>query len=206
MKLSRYSGAFSKVSFTCTLSLTLLTTTVTNVVAQDWIEPPPASPTASNGYVTLSWGSSGAAVGQLQKALKEAGFYQGEIDNFYGYAVQEAVFNFQQASALAPDGIAHPETQSFLYNNDLDWNNGSDNAGNGGNNPDADQESKYIVVVPVKDAQMIYQVQKYAPQAFVAKSGRRQFVLAGAFPSRNEAESLAYFLRSNGFDARVDYR
>lgn len=211
MKSSLYSGAFSKLSLTCTLFLTLCTTTTNLVVAQDF-NAPPAAPADSRSntnttLTTLSWGNSGVAVAQLQKALIAAGFYQGDIDSFYGYGVQEAVFNFQQANALAADGIAHPETQRILYENVLtSGNSGNNNQDNENNNSDNNSKSQYIVIVPLKDNQLIYEVQRYAPQAFIAKSGRKQFVHAGAFSSRDQAESLAYLLRSNGFDARVDYR
>jgi len=43
------------------------------------------------------------------------------------------------------------------------------------------------------------------PTAFVARSGRGNYIYAGGYPNRDAAESLKHFLRSQGLDARVLY-
>ncbi len=66
---------------------------------------------------------------------------------------------------------------------------------------------RYVTGVPVRgDATTaLQQVRQYVPNAFVARSGRGSFVYAGAYNQRNGAEALAYYLRSQGLDARVLY-
>lgn len=49
------------------------------------------------------------------------------------------------------------------------------------------------------------QVRQFIPSAFVAKSGRGDYIYAGGYTNRDAAESLKHFLRSQGLDARVLY-
>ncbi len=50
----------------------------------------------------------------VQKALKEAGFYTGEMDGKVGPDTREAVRNFQRANGLTPDGIIGKTTWNLL--------------------------------------------------------------------------------------------
>lgn len=45
-----------------------------------------------------------AAVGLIQKVLKDKGFYTGSIDKVYGPKTQAAVVKFQKLNGLTPDG------------------------------------------------------------------------------------------------------
>lgn len=51
---------------------------------------------------------------QIQKALKNAGFYKGEIDGKFGAQTKKAVREFQKSKGLAADGIAGPKTWDEL--------------------------------------------------------------------------------------------
>ncbi|MEA4847044.1 MAG: cell wall hydrolase [Clostridiaceae bacterium] len=68
-------------------------------------------------YGLLKFGSRGAAVVQLQQALKNKGFSPGSADGIYGKLTENAVIKFQQANKLRIDGIAGRETQSKLFDN-----------------------------------------------------------------------------------------
>jgi peptidoglycan hydrolase-like protein with peptidoglycan-binding domain len=62
----------------------------------------------------LKPGAKGAAVKQLQRALKSAGYSPGTIDGSYGPSTESAVKQFQQAHKLVADGIAGTKTLSAL--------------------------------------------------------------------------------------------
>jgi peptidoglycan hydrolase-like protein with peptidoglycan-binding domain len=69
-------------------------------------------------WVTLKEGDEGALVKSLQQALKDRGFYKGEIDGFYGVGTRDAIILFQRNQAIKEDGIAGIDTQSALYPNE----------------------------------------------------------------------------------------
>jgi peptidoglycan hydrolase-like protein with peptidoglycan-binding domain len=50
----------------------------------------------------------------IQKALKAAGYYQGQVDGKIGPDTREAVRNFQRDNGLTPDGIVGKTTWSRL--------------------------------------------------------------------------------------------
>ena len=68
-----------------------------------------------NGYTTLRWGDTGAAVKKLQEALKNRGYYDGKIDSTFGSGVYAAIKAFQKQNGLKVDGVAGPATQTLLY-------------------------------------------------------------------------------------------
>ncbi len=51
---------------------------------------------------------------QIQRALKKAGFYKGEIDGKIGSKTKEAIMKFQKAHGLKADGIAGKRTSAEL--------------------------------------------------------------------------------------------
>ena len=67
-------------------------------------------------YTTLKSGSKGEAVKQLQRRLKELGYYSSTIDGDYGSGTKTAVKAFQKKNGLTQDGIADAATQKKLYN------------------------------------------------------------------------------------------
>ena len=69
-------------------------------------------------YEQLEKGSKGNAVVELQKRLKELGFYSKSLDGDYGNGTKTAVQAFQEYNGLEADGIATPELQAFLFSND----------------------------------------------------------------------------------------
>lgn len=59
-------------------------------------------------------GSRGEEVRQIQKKLKELGYYSGSVDGIYGSGTQKAVKAFQKNCGITSDGIAGPKTLKFL--------------------------------------------------------------------------------------------
>ncbi len=65
---------------------------------------------------TLKPGSSGEAVKDLQRQLRETYYYEGKIDGIYGSDVIRAVKAFQASASLTADGKAGAKTKDALYN------------------------------------------------------------------------------------------
>ncbi len=65
-------------------------------------------------YVTVNAvskiGSTGKEVSDIQKRLKEWGYYSGAVDGIFGTATRNAVIKFQKANGLEADGIVGKKT------------------------------------------------------------------------------------------------
>lgn len=57
----------------------------------------------------------GLPVEKLQKALKDLGYYTGNVDGVYGRGTKTAVIAFQKANQLRTDGVAGAKTLALLY-------------------------------------------------------------------------------------------
>lgn len=66
----------------------------------------------------LRQGASGGEVKELQRRLKQWGYYSGSVDGVYGKQTVEAVKSFQRKNGLTPDGIAGRSTFEALGMND----------------------------------------------------------------------------------------
>ena len=86
------------------------------------------------------YGSSGHEVRQIQKKLKDWGYYDGAVDGIYGSKTFAAVKNFQSKNGLNADGIAGEKTLSALGIN----NSESSASGNNVNNTDLNLLSKLV--------------------------------------------------------------
>jgi hypothetical protein len=64
---------------------------------------------------TYKHGSSGDEVARIQKALQDAGFFQGTSDGVFGDQTEAAVKAFQTQAGLAADGIVGPATWGKLF-------------------------------------------------------------------------------------------
>ena len=72
---------------------------------------------AAPSYVqtaVLRQGASGGEVKELQRRLKQWGYYSGEVDGIYGKGTTEAVKYFQRKNGLVADGIAGKATFEAL--------------------------------------------------------------------------------------------
>lgn len=63
---------------------------------------------------TYSWGSKGPTVTEIQRRLKNWGYYNGSVDGTYGYQTYLAVKSFQSKNGLRADGIVGTHTLSAL--------------------------------------------------------------------------------------------
>ncbi len=77
------------------------------------INPSPTNP--PSGYTTLSYGSRGTAVRNMQVRLANLGYYYGSVDGIFGSQTQSAVRNFQNRNNLVVNGIADSASQSAMY-------------------------------------------------------------------------------------------
>jgi len=64
---------------------------------------------------TYKNGSSGDAVLRIQKALQDAGFFQGTPGGAFGGQTEAAVKAFQVKAGLTPDGVVGPATWGKLF-------------------------------------------------------------------------------------------
>ena len=75
---------------------------------------PNATPRPVASDETLTVGSTGTAVTNLQRALKELRLYEGDLTGDFDAATADAVKTFQSANGLAVDGKATPDTQAKI--------------------------------------------------------------------------------------------
>lgn len=66
-------------------------------------------------YTKLQKGDSGAKVKQLQRRLKELGYFEGAIGGNYQKLTTDAVTLFQKAAGLKANGVATIATQELLF-------------------------------------------------------------------------------------------
>jgi hypothetical protein len=64
---------------------------------------------------TYKHGSSGDDVARIQKALQDAGLFQGALDGVFGDQTEAAVKAFQAQAGLTADGIVGPATWARLF-------------------------------------------------------------------------------------------
>lgn len=79
--------------------------------------------------IAYYYGSKGNAVGTIQKKLKSWGYYNGSIDNVYGYQTFTAVKYFQSKNGLKVDGVAGDATLKALGINTVSSNSSSQSSG-----------------------------------------------------------------------------
>ena len=83
----------------------------------------------------LRQGARGGEVKEVQRRLKNWGYYSGSVDGIYGPATVKAVKYFQQKNGLSADGICGKATYAALGMNDsvrVLENGDSDQGGSGG--------------------------------------------------------------------------
>lgn len=181
-------------------------------------QPNPASTTDPNINQSppddgvLKQGEHSDKVRRLQEKLRMLCYgipATGTFDN----ATKQAVLNFQTLKHLRADGMVGVETEAALNKALLEDDCLSTPPPTSSHpttlpvtsNPNANYHSGdlYIVVIPNNPATTLSLVRQYVPDAFLLKSQQGEYVQAGAYGDRNNAESLSYALRANGLDARV---
>lgn len=79
--------------------------------------PKVTTPPQVNKDVYLRLGDAGNLVKNLQKRLKDLGYYAGTIDGKYEEGTKNAVYAFQERNVAYADGVAGPLTLRALYSN-----------------------------------------------------------------------------------------
>ena len=81
----------------------------------------------------LRQGSTGGEVKEVQRRLKQWGYYSGAVDGVYGSGTNKAVIAFQKKNGLTADGIVGKATYKALGMNEsynaLNGNGGSSSSG-----------------------------------------------------------------------------
>ncbi|MDZ8185355.1 MAG: peptidoglycan-binding protein [Nostoc sp. ChiSLP02] len=168
----------------------------------------------SKNYLTV--GDRSDSVKLVQDRLFQLGFFNATSDGYFSDYTKESVLAFQQSSRLNPTGNVDWQTWEALGLNNsnssnyteasrsvvpatndylLPETNGNVLAGN----------TRYTVIVPIFSHDTLTKVQQYIPNAVAEQSSLGDYVNAGAFSDRTQAETLTKMLRSYGIDARVRY-
>jgi N-acetylmuramoyl-L-alanine amidase len=75
-------------------------------------------PSKAEAHSLLKMGSQGYEVSELQRDLKEMGFFYGPVTGYYGPITERAVMDFQYKTNLSSDGVVGPST--FMMLNDVE--------------------------------------------------------------------------------------
>lgn len=70
---------------------------------------------------TLTYGSQGEDVRELQGRLKFLGFYYGKVDGIFGSKTQGSVKWFQSEFGMTVDGVVGSKTRNMLVKATKDW-------------------------------------------------------------------------------------
>jgi peptidoglycan hydrolase-like protein with peptidoglycan-binding domain len=170
---------------------------------------------SGRNYLTV--GDRGENVRLVQERLSQLGFSNTNPDGFFNDYTRQSVIAFQQSSRLNSTGNVDWQTWEALGLNSSNGGNYTENNGryvlppnneyavpvtNGNtlvaNNP-------YRVIVPISSNDTLSKVQQYIPNAIAEQSNLGDYVNAGAFSDRTQAETLTKMLRSYGLDARVKF-
>ena len=92
-----------KIMKKCIFSMVL----IIGMVSFIWIKLPLA-------YAVSQYGSSGEEVKQIQRKLKDWGYYKGNVDGVFGSQTFDAVKAFQRNNGLTVDGIVGSQTLAAL--------------------------------------------------------------------------------------------
>ncbi len=98
-----------------TLSLTLAAASLTGMaVAATHIQEAPVASVKAVDAAVLRQGSRGNEVKEVQRRLKQWGYYSGSVDGIFGAGTKSAVIAFQRKNGLTADGIVGKATYKAL--------------------------------------------------------------------------------------------
>ena len=120
------------------LSLAIIGATAAGVVTTSALRPQGAADHALELAIetaVLRQGSTGAEVKEVQRRLKNWGYYTGAVDGIFGAGTKKAVIAFQKKNGLTADGVVGKATYAALGMND------SYNALQGGNSSSSNSSS-----------------------------------------------------------------
>ncbi|MGF2037600.1 MAG: peptidoglycan-binding domain-containing protein [Nostoc sp. CmiVER01] len=188
--------------------------------------------TQQPGRSYLTVGDQGDNVRLVQERLSQLGFSNTNPDGFFSDYTRQSVIAFQQSSRLNSTGNVDWQTWEALGLNNSNASNYTETNGyvfSSNNDYVAPQTNRYAlpptngyvvpvsngntlvannpyrVIVPISNKDTLIKVQQYIPNAVTEQSHLGDYVNAGAFSDRAQAETLTKKLRSLGIDARVKY-
>ncbi len=82
--------------------------------AANTVDKEKASAVVARNSKSLYYGCRGERVKNLQRLLRNAGYFKGSVDGVFGDLLLIAVKRFQWAKGLRGDGIAGPKTMALL--------------------------------------------------------------------------------------------
>ncbi len=140
----------------------------------------------SSDFEPIYPGDNNPRVEKLQKRLLELGLLKANPTGYFGPFTREGLLAFQRYQGLSETGfVDEPTWEKLGFSNSRD--------------------KRYVIVVPLRSPDIYNQVLQYVPSAQVGKSKLGDFVNAGEYNERNQAQRQSQFLRDRGFDARVQY-
>jgi hypothetical protein len=143
----------------------------------------------TNPIVTLVNGKTSIVTGAFDQAT--ADFVKLELER-RGVSAQQTYIS-QSPNTLPDVNTPTVNLPSYLPSDSFNNNNLT--------------QYRYVTAVPISVSGLgdLAQLQRLIPKAFISKSTRGDYIYAGGYTNRDAAESLKYFLRSQGLDARVLY-
>ncbi|MHC5595066.1 MAG: peptidoglycan-binding domain-containing protein [Nostoc sp.] len=205
---------------------------IANVQVLDSVRRASTGRNQQPGRNYLTVGDRGENVRLVQERLSQLGFSNANPDGFFNDYTRESVIAFQQSSRLNSTGNVDWQTWEALGLNSSSVGSSTDTNGYvfaQTNDYVASQTSRYVlppnngyvvpvtngntlvannpyrVIVPISNNDTLGKVQQYIPSAVAERSGLGDYVNAGAFSDRTQAERVTKMLRSYGLDARVKY-
>ncbi len=195
------------------------------ITAFDTYQPPNVAAQYQSRIVLsknqLAMGDWGTDVEHLQDRLKAAGYFQGEPTGNYKARTRNAVIDFQRNQGFRATGVADAMTLEALglqpgaqVSQTPLWEPSGPFTPGGSNTPIhqslpprvATPNSRYVVVIPKENEQTFGKVRRVIGGAQIFPSSKGDYIRAGTSTTRAGAEKRSNYLRSVGFDARVDYQ
>jgi peptidoglycan hydrolase-like protein with peptidoglycan-binding domain len=171
----------------------------------------------------LAPGDENSNVKRLQQRLKEQNYFQGATTQYYGPVTEGAVARFQRDRNFSPTGIADAQTLQALglrsggsvtylpskpyYKPPSGPFSGAPFTTN--NRPyerPATPNTRYVVVIPQENGDTLGRVRQLVGGAQAYSSNKGDYIAAGSFAKRSDAEKRSQNLRAYGLDARVDHQ
>ncbi len=99
----------------------------------------------------LRQGSTGSEVKEVQRRLKQWGYYSGAVDGIFGSGTKKAVIAFQKKNGLTADGVVGRSTYAALGMNDsynaLGGSSGGSSSGSSGNSGNSSYTSSDLYLL-----------------------------------------------------------
>ena len=171
---------------------------------------------------TLAPGAENSDVTRLQQRLKDSGYFYGQTTAYYGSKTESSVSSFQRDRGLSITGVADAQTLQALglrsgsvsslppaftpFNTQGFTSSSSSTEQRKLPSRPATPNSRYLVVIPKQNSETLGQVRQLIANAQTYSSSKGDYIAAGSFMRRSDAEKRSQNLRAYGLDARVDYQ